>query len=52
MKNINNEFSGSLVQNCQQKSIPTELTTLVSMLIEGNNVSNSTSQNILTCAQI
>ena len=46
MENINNKFSGNLVQNCQQNSIPTELITFVSMLIEGNNISNYTSQNI------
>ena len=43
MENINNKFSGNLVQNCQQKSISTELITLVSMLIKGNNISNYTS---------
>lgn len=52
MKNINDQFSGGLAQNWQQKSIPTEPITLVSMLIEGNNVNNYTSQNILTCTQI
>ena len=46
MKNINNKFSGNLVQNCQQKDISGKLITLVSMLTEGNNISNYTSQNI------
>ena len=46
MKNINNKFSGNLVQNCQQKDISGKLITLVSMLTEGDNISNYTSQNI------
>ena len=46
MENFNNKFSGNLVQNCQQKPLPTELITLVSMLIKGTNISNYTSQNI------
>ena len=46
MKNINNKFSGNLVQNCQQKDISGKLITLVNMLTEGNNISNYTSQNI------
>ena len=46
MKNINNKFSGNLVQNCQQKDISGKLITLVSMLTEGNNISIYTSQNI------
>ena len=46
MKNINNKFSGNLVQNCQQKDISGKLITLVSMLTDGNNISNYTKQNI------
>lgn len=46
MKNINNKFSGNLVQNCQQKDISGKLITLVSMLTEGNNISKYTRQNI------
>ena len=49
MKNINNKLSGSLVQNCQQKAYnvgPTGRITLVSILTEGNIVSNYPSQNI------
>ena len=46
MRNINNKFSGNLVQNCQQKDISGKLITLVSMLTEGNNISKYTRQNI------
>ena len=52
MRSINNRLSGRLAQISQQKSFPTGLINWVSMLIEGNNVSNYKSQNILTCAQI
>ena len=52
MKNIKNEFSGDFNSNCQRESVPTELLTLISMLIEGTNVSMTTSQSVLTCAQI
>ena len=52
MKNIKNEFKGDFSKNCQQNCVPTELLTLISMLIDGNNVLDVTSQCVSTCAQI
>ena len=52
MKFVNNEFTGNMSSDCQQHSVPTELITLVNMLLEGSNVTHFTNQNMLTCAQL
>ena len=52
MKSIKNEFTGNISSDCQQQSVPTELITLVNMLLEGSNVTHFSNQNVLTCAQL
>ena len=51
MKSVKNEFIGNISSDCQQQSVPTELITLVNMLLEDSNVTHFTNQNVLTCAQ-
>ena len=52
MKSVKNDFTGNISSDCQQQSVPTELITLVNMLLEGSNVTHFTNQNVLTCAQL
>ena len=52
MTSAKNEFSGNISSDCQQQSVPTELITLVNMLLEGSNVTHFSNQNVLTCAQL
>ena len=40
MKSVKNEFTGNISSDCQQQSVPTELITLVNMLLEGSNVTH------------
>ena len=49
MRSVKNDFTGNISSDCQQQSVPTELITLVNMLLEGNNVTHFTNQNVLTC---
>ena len=37
MKSVKNEFTGNISSDCQQQSVPTEIITLVNMLLEGSN---------------
>ena len=48
-----NEFRGEFPENCQKDSVPIELLTLMSMLVDGNDISNQAkpSQGALTCSQ-
>ena len=52
MKSVKNEFTGNISSDCQQHSVPTDLITLVNMLLEGSNVTHFTNQNVLTCEQL
>ena len=52
MKPVENELTGNMSSDCQQQPVPTELITLVNMLLEGSNVTHFTNQNVLTCAQL
>ena len=49
MKSVKKDFTGNISSDCQQQSVPTELITLVNMLLEGNNVTHFTNKNVLTC---
>ena len=52
MAEINNSFHCNFENSCQLSSIPIELVTLISMLIDGASVSNEKfSQPALTCTQ-
>ena len=49
----NNSFNGSFTSNCQEKSIPHKLVTLVSLIIGGCGVENRAySQQVLTIVQL
>ena len=51
--NTNNSFNGSFTSNCQDKSIPHKLVTLVNLIIDGCGVENTEySQQALTIAQL
>ena len=53
LPNTNNSFNGSFTSNCQDKSIPRKLVTLVSLIIDGCGVENTEySQQALTIAQL
>ena len=53
LSNTNNSFNGSFTSNCQDKSIPRKLVTLVSLIIDGRGVENTEySQQALTIAQL
>ena len=53
LSNTNNSFNGSFTSNCQEKSIPHKLVTLVSLIIDVCGVENRAySQQALTIAQL
>ena len=52
MSKQNNEFTGQFLKGCQEKSVPKELLTLISMLVDGTNPNSKLSQFSLTCAQL
>ena len=53
MSEWKNEFNGTFESDCQEKSVPVQLLTLISQLLDGNNLSDKRySQGTLTCAQI
>ena len=53
LSNTNDSCNGSFTSNCQDKSIPRKLVTLVSLIIEGCGVENTEySQQALTIAQL
>ena len=49
MRSVKNDFTGNISSDCQQQSVPTELITLINMLLEGSNATHFTNQNVLTC---
>ena len=52
MKNICNKFEMKFTKNSQRSSVPIELLTLVSMLIDGMDITDELfSQSALTCTQ-
>ena len=52
MRNIFNSFEVKFRKNCQRSSVPIELLTLVSILIDGMDISNELfSQPALTCTR-
>ena len=52
MSKQNNEFTGQFLKGCQEKSVPKELLTLISMLVDGTNPNSKLSQFSFTCAQL
>ena len=48
MEDTNNDFDGSFENDCQRKSIPIQLLTVISMLIDGVGMAlvNSPSQSL------
>ena len=48
-----NEFNGKFTETCQQESVPKPLLTLMSLLIDGNDITRQKySQEALTCSQL
>ena len=53
MKNTHNKFDGTFKAGCQKDSVPIELLTLISMLIDGAGIENKGfSQEALTISQL
>ena len=52
MMDVNNKFDGTFSTHCQEESVPMQLISLVSMLIDGSGISKDVSQHALTCAQL
>ena len=53
MEDTNNDFDGSFENDCQRKSIPIQLFTVISMLIDGVGMHNEGfSQQSLTISQL
>ena len=53
MKNTHNKFDGTFKAGCQKDSVPIELLTLISMLIDGAGIENEGfSQEALTISQL
>ena len=57
MMQLKNTFDGSFDNKCQEKSVPSSLVTLVSMVLNGPNIKNQSSfivipQSVLTISQL
>ena len=53
MESVNNKYEGCFSNDCQMKSVPTELLSLVRLLIDGLNMDNDHfSQATLTISQL
>ena len=52
MEDTNNDFDGSFENDCQRKSIPVQLLTVISMLIDGVGMHEGFSQQSLTISQL
>ena len=53
MREWKNEFNGVFESDCQENSVPVQLLTTISMLIDNNDLTGQRfSQGALTCAQI
>ena len=53
MSSIQNKFSGNFLSDCQLKAVPTQLITLISMLIDGCGIENKEfSQESITISQL
>ena len=47
-----NNFTGKFSMDCQKNSVPKELLSLISMLVDGTDHTSKSSQATLTCAQL
>ena len=52
MSQKENKFDGNFDEDSQNKSVPVQLLTLVSMLIDGPGMNNQISQSSLTISQL
>ena len=53
MESVENQFHDNFEPNCQANSVPVQLLTLISLILDGFSVDNKGySQSTLTCAQL
>ena len=52
MRNFKSTLSGKFDDKCQYDSVPVELRTFISMLIDGPDITTEISQSALTCSQL
>ena len=52
MQNFKSNLSGKFDDKCQYDSVPGELRTFISMLIDGPDITTEISQPALTCSQL